>query len=117
MTLHLALVEDTVRYVGGNGVRFHHMVVRKLIGSPAGTTLSASGAKTAVSETIDVPSVAADLDRYLAGYEKTRAEASSGFAFKDRVDQLDAAHLLIVVFVQNDATKEVLQAVVVTPGT
>ena len=32
--LRVLLVEEKVKYVGGNGMRFHHMVVRALAGGP-----------------------------------------------------------------------------------
>src|SRR6185295_12846483 len=115
-TLHVALVEDVVRYVGANGIRFHSLVVRKLIGTPEGTPLAKAGAKTAVSETVNVPALVAGLDTYLDTFEKGRSRPNAPFTFKERVDKLDPKKLLVVAFVQNDQTKEILQTVFVTPG-
>ena len=114
--LHVALVQDVVHYAGSNGVRLHNLVVRKLLGSPAGTPLQPPGTKTTVSESVDTNALGTSLDAYLSNYEKTGPRSSSGFTFKSRVDQIDPKQLLVVAFVQDDKTKEVLQAVVVTPG-
>jgi len=115
-TLHVALVEDSIRYVGANGIRFHNLVVRKLLGAPEGTVLSRPGTKTTVAESVDVATIGAGLDAYLDTYEKGRSRPNAPFTFKERVDRLDPHKLLIVAFVQNDQTKEILQSVFVTPG-
>jgi tetratricopeptide (TPR) repeat protein len=116
VTLHVAVVEDEIRYLGSNGVRFHSLVVRKLLGSPEGTVLQKAGAKTAFSASIELAAVHASLDAYLDKYEKDRQARQNGFAFKDRVDRLDPKKLRVVAFVQDDETKEILQAVFVTAG-
>jgi tetratricopeptide (TPR) repeat protein len=115
-TLHVALVQDVVHYAGSNGVRLHNLVVRKLLGSPAGTPLQTPGTKTTFSESVNVTTLGDSLDAYLSNYEKTGSRSASGFTFKDRVDRLDPKQLLIVAFVQDDKTREILQAVFVTPG-
>jgi tetratricopeptide (TPR) repeat protein len=115
-TLHVALVEDMVRYTGSNGVRFHSLVVRKLLGSPAGTPLQRPGAKTKVSESVNVAALGDTLDTYLQKFETDRSKPNAEFKFQDRVDRLDPKHLLVVVFVQDDQTKEILQAIFVTPA-
>lgn len=47
--LRLALVEESVRYFGGNGVRTHRRVVRAMPGGPAGLKLDRSDTKHAVT--------------------------------------------------------------------
>jgi tetratricopeptide (TPR) repeat protein len=108
-SLHLAVVEDSVRYVGSNGVRFHNYVVRKLMRSPAGVVLQKAGEKLAVSESVETKSLSANLDAYLDQFMKTPFRGQP-VSFKDRVDHLDAKKLLLVAFVQDDQTKEILQA-------
>src|SRR5204862_7949420 len=39
--LRFLLVEETVRYIGSNKLRFHHMVVRAMPGGPDGLPLTA----------------------------------------------------------------------------
>ena len=115
-TLHVAVVEDMVRYVGSNGIRFHNLVVRKLLGTPEGKPLAKPGTKVPVAELVNVATIGAGLDTYLDTFEKGRSRPTAPFTFKNRVDHLDPKKLLIVAFVQNDQTKEILQAVFVTPG-
>ncbi len=112
-TLHVALVEDSVRYVGSNGIRFHNFVVRKLVGSSQGVVLEA-GKKVSVSETVDTAALARSLDGYLTSFEEKQSKSVRGpFTFKDRVTGVQAGTLLVIAFVQDDRTKEILQAAIV----
>lgn len=115
-TLHVVLVQNMVRYTGANGVRFHNLVVRKLLGSPAGTPLQPPGTKTIVSESVNVGALGDSLDAYLQKFEQDRSKPNAEFKFQERVDHLDPKQLLIVAFVQDDQTKEILQAIFVTPA-
>lgn len=111
-TLHVALVQDSVRYVGSNGIRFHNFVVRKLLGSPEGTVLKEAGAKVSVSESVDIAGLTSGVDAYLQAFEEKESKSVRGpFTFKDRANRIDAAKLLVVAFVQDDKTKEILQAI------
>jgi hypothetical protein len=100
--LRLALVEEEIRYVGGNQIRFHHHVVRGFLGSPEGTSLTKAADKKTVS--IEVDKLRQDLNDYLTDFARTNR-------FSNSRRPLDLKNLLVVAFVQNDATKEVLQAV------
>ena len=113
VTLHVALAESDVRYIGSNGVRFHNLVVRKLLDGAQGTTLEAAKPDAPVSLAVDLTSLTASLDDYLTTYEKAQR---SSFKFKERPTALDPSKLVVVAFVQDDKTKEVLQAVVITPA-
>jgi hypothetical protein len=90
--LYTVLVEDHVRYVGNNGIRYHGMVAR------------------AVSETsrtvFDLATVAAENRKQLDDYEKQKGD----FSFYDKPVKMDAARLGIVSFVQDTKTKKVLQS-------
>jgi len=115
--LWIALVQDEVGYVGGNGVRIHNLVVRKLLGSPEGKALQKPGTKTAFSESVNLGALGDDLNSYLAKYEKDRSDKQqTEFKFHDKPNRMDGGHLLIVAFVQDDKTKEILQACFVKPG-
>ncbi len=48
-SLRLALAEERVRYQGGNGVRYHHSVVRAMPGGPKGYPLPKSSAEQTVT--------------------------------------------------------------------
>jgi TonB family protein len=114
--LRVALAQDVVRYVGGNGVRFHQFVVRKLVGPGAGTPLQVTGARTTFRETVDLASVRDGLNHQLTKYELNRSDGRAGAIFQDRPTGLDPAHLLVIAFVQDLETKEILQVSVVTPS-
>jgi tetratricopeptide (TPR) repeat protein len=115
--LRLALVEEEVGYGGSNGVRIHNLVVRKILGSPEGKTLQKPGTRTPFSESVNVADLGGELTAYLARYEKERSEKSgSEFKFHDKPGITAPARLLVVAFVQDDQTKEILQAQIISPG-
>jgi hypothetical protein len=100
--LRLILVEETIRYAGGNGVRFHHHVVRSLFDKPKGVPLSdlKDGKHTA---RVDLSTLRTDLTKYLTEFEKDRP-------FSNPTKPLDLKHLKVVALVQDDETGEILQA-------
>jgi hypothetical protein len=99
--LRLALVEELVRYPGRNGQRFHHHVVRAMPGGVEGFEVKDGAAKQEVKVNL------ADLKKSLTEYlEKANARRP----FIDEERPLDLKHLEVVAFVQNDKTKEILQA-------
>lgn len=100
--LRLALVEEQVRYLGSNGIRFHHNVVRALPGGAEGLTLKEKAGKQTAS--VDLGELRKSLTKYLDGYAKERA-------FPNPSRPLDLKKLAVVAFIQNDATKDVYQAV------
>lgn len=115
--LHVALVQETIRYTGANGIRFHNLVVRKLLGSPEGTVLQKPGTKTAFSDTVNMATLGDNLKAYLEKYEADRsARLNSEFKFSQKLDRIDPNQLLVVAFVQDDQTKEILQAAFVKPS-
>ena len=101
--LRLVLVEDTVKYVGGNGLRFHHHVVRSLLGTGKGVKLAdLKGGKYATTQSLK--SLRADLTKYLDDF----AEKGRAFPYPER--PLDLKGLKVVALVQDDETGEILQA-------
>ena len=101
MKLRLALVEDWARYKGHNGISYFHQVVRAFPGGAAGFTLAKKDAEQNV--VIDLRDLRDDLTKYLdrAGKDRT---------FLDSQRPMRLRNLSVVAFVQNDATREVLQA-------
>ena len=115
--IRIALVQEVIRYTGGNGVRFHNFVVRKLMGSPEGMALGETGAKTRFSESENIQTLGDSYREYLTKYENEIAEKRRpGFKFPEKLDRIDPARLVIVAFLQDDVTKEILQARFVKPG-
>jgi hypothetical protein len=105
LRLRLALVEEEVRYSGGNGLRVHHHVVRAFPGGVKGLAVKDKTAKQAVS--VDLDQLRKDLGTYLTEFEKKDADNK----FPNPQRPLDLKNLRVVAFLQNDASREVLQAV------
>jgi hypothetical protein len=102
MMLRFALAEERIRYTGGNGVRYHHMVVRSMPGGAKGIALPQKSAEHSVN--FDPDAVRADLTKYLDAF----AKSESPFPRPDR--PLALKNLKLIAFVQNDATREILHA-------
>jgi hypothetical protein len=95
--LRLVLVEDVVRFAGRNGQRLHHHVVRTMPGGTEGFAVKdKSGKQTAVADLKDLTEA---LDDYLSGQQ---------FSENDR--PLDLKHLKVVALIQDNKTKEIVQA-------
>jgi hypothetical protein len=99
--LRLFLVEQMVRYVGGNRVRFHHHVVRSMVGNAEGFALTEKDSKHTAM--IDLGVLRQSLSKYLEDFHHRRP-----FPNSDR--PLDLAQLRVIALVQDDATREILQA-------
>lgn len=135
LRLQVALVEEEVRYNGENGERFHSMVVRSLAGlppgpppaeKPAGEAAATPAEKAPVAtgfalrpgrggtfeHTFDLAAIAADAKAHLEEFEKNR----EGYSFREKKHEMNPARLAVVAFVQDEATKEILQAVYVRPA-
>lgn len=103
VTLRFAVTEETVRYPGGNGVRFHHHVVRAMPGGLKGFALTKKEQEQVV--VINADEIRKELAKSLAEFEKEQGE----FPRPER--PLALKNLKVVAFVQDDATNEVLNAV------
>jgi hypothetical protein len=101
--LRLVLVEDTVKYVGGNGLRFHHHVVRSLLGTQKGIKIAdLKDGKSATTH--DLKALRTDLTKYLDDF------AAKGRAFPYPERPMDMKKLKVVALVQNEETGEIVQA-------
>lgn len=111
LRLRLALVEGMVHYTGHNGNHFHRNVVRKMLPQPAGIgPAGGAGDSIEISGTQDIGVLEGDLKDYLASYR----DANWDSPFGDPQNRIDRGDLRLVAFVQNDETKEVLQAAMVS---
>lgn len=100
--LRIAIAEPLVRYRGGNGVRYHQCVVRGFAGSPDGFAMARTANELQLS--VDLSEIRTSLNRELDEFEKRAQDGV--FAARP----LDLRKLLVVAFVQDDTTAEVLQA-------
>ena len=101
--LRFALVEEHIRYKGGNKLPSHHYVVRALPGGIKGIALTEKTSKQMAS--VDLDELRSNLKKYLDDY------AGKGRAFPNADRPLELRDLHVVAFIQNDETNEVLQAV------
>src|SRR5262249_35921988 len=90
-------------YQGNNSVPAHHLVVRAMPGGFNGLALTEKRNKSSVSLDLD------DLRKQWKKYWADMAKANEGFAGK-KEGPLELKNLRVAAFIQNDKTKEVLQA-------
>ena len=107
LKLRLVVVEENIKYVGSNQLRFHHEVVRNMMGGPGGVVVSEKAFKKTL--TTDVGDVKKGLNTYLDEFAANRP-----FPYKHR--PMDLGHLKVIALVQDDKTLEILQAALLTPG-
>jgi hypothetical protein len=101
VALRFALIEERVRYQGGNGLRFHHCVVRAFPGGAKGFALTKKDAEQ--TATINLDKLRDEIGKYLDAMSR-----EDDFPNNDR--PLALKNLRVVAFIQDDASGEVLQA-------
>jgi hypothetical protein len=101
LRLRLVLAEDEILFPAGNGIRKHEMIVRSMPGGFRG--IAPKEGKLSFSKSIKLSDMKQKLMDYLAAYEE-----GNSFEFPVKPLALDKLHL--VAFVQDDITREVLQA-------
>ena len=115
LKVQILLVEKELRYTGENGVRFHPMVVRATGGEKAGGyPLEPEGEHT-FEASFDLDAVSKALKEHLDDYE-AKGHRGESFKFSEKKYQINRSGLAVVVFVQDDKTKHVLQAAYVDLG-
>jgi len=102
LKLRLALTEESIRYVGGNKLRFHHHVVRALPGGAEGKAMT--DGKASVELKLNLADVKKEIEAYLDDYAKNRS-------FPGAVPEIALKDLSIVAFVQDDSDKSIVAAV------
>jgi hypothetical protein len=108
LRLRLLVVEDTVRYVGANRLRFHHHIVRAMPGGAAG--LAIEDKAMTHTATVDVATVRAGQRAYLIGFKEKNAFSLNPF-LSSFFQVPELKELKVVALVQDDKTKQILQAV------
>ncbi len=101
MKLRVLVVEENVKYVGSNQLRFHHQVVRAMPLGADGVAIKDKAFKQTAS--VDLAGVRKNLTQYLDDFATNRP-----FPKPDR--PMDMKALKVIVIVQNDDTKEIVQA-------
>src|SRR5262245_9130138 len=100
--LRVLVVEEKVKFAGGNGMRFHHRVVRAMPGGAAGIELTEKPLKKSFD--LDLAELRKSLNKYLDQY----AEKERPFPYSER--PMDMKHLKVIALVQDDSTAEILTA-------
>lgn len=100
LRLRVVIAEDEVHFLARNGVRSHEMIVRRMVGGPAG--VEPKDGKLSMKESIPLAELKSSLGNYLKKYEE-----DEGIDFPAK--PLDLKRLHVVAFVQNDESHEVLQ--------
>ena len=109
LKVQILLVEKEIRHLGENGIRFHPMVVRAFGGEKGeGYAIEANG-KGTFDASFELEAISKDIRKQLDEYE-AKGHRGETFKFSAKKDQIDRANLAVVVFVQDDKTKHVLQA-------
>ena len=117
LKVQILLVEKEIRHLGENGVRFHPMVVRAFGGEKGeGYALQPKGSGT-FEATFDTEAISKELGKELDEYE-AKGHRGEKFTFSAKRNRIDRDDLAVVVFVQDDTTRHVLQAAYVdlAPG-
>jgi hypothetical protein len=107
LKLQIVLAETELRYSGENGIRFHPMVVRAL-GGPKGEGFPVSGDNT-FQQAFNLDDISAAIKEHLDDYE-AKGHRSEPFKFSEKKYEIEHGNLAVVVFIQDEKTKHVLQA-------
>jgi hypothetical protein len=111
LRLQIALAEETLRYSGENGIRFHPMVVRAMAGEMAGGFAVEAGKGTSAEWSFDLAAITKELKVHLDEFEEKRKDDK--FAFAEKKHEIDATNLVVVAFVQDEDSKQILQSTVI----
>jgi hypothetical protein len=104
--LRLVLVEESVRFPGGNKLRFHHNVVRAFPGGVDGKLLEKG--EGSVEATVKLSDLRKAQEDYLAEYIKTPIARGP---FSQPLPPIDLDDLAVVAMVQDDADHSIWHAV------
>ena len=109
LRVQIVLAEESVTYSGENGERFHPIVARGMAvdaKSAQGFAL-APGKGGSFEYTFDLAKLMADAKESLANFEKKERDGT--YTFREKKHEIKNG-LVAVAFVQDEATKKVLQA-------
>jgi hypothetical protein len=109
LKVQIALVEKELRFNGENGIRFHPMVVRAMGGTKGEGFAMDPSTGAGYEQTFDLDEIGKAIKAHLDDYE-AKGHRGEPFTFAEKKYQINRADLAVVVFVQDDKTKHVLQA-------
>jgi thiol-disulfide isomerase/thioredoxin len=116
LRVQILLIEKDLRFNGENGIRFHPMVVRAFGGEKAdGYKIDAKDAGT-FEAAFDLDKVSKAIKDHLDDYE-SKGHRGQTFKFAEKKYQINHGDLAVVVFVQDNKTRHILQAAWADLGT
>jgi thiol-disulfide isomerase/thioredoxin len=109
LRLHVILVEESLRYSGENGIRFHSMVVRGIGGPDTAEGIRLPMGKKYEGEvSFNIPAIVASLKSHLEDYEVNGNHGK--MKFSQKMHEIDANRLAVIAFVQDAGSSAVLQS-------
>lgn len=111
--LHIALIEKSIDYTGGNGITKHSYVVRKTLDGVQGISLKLSNDGEKITKVIELSQVERELQNYLDNVTKHpswRPSFTNFPGWKTRPDRINPSNIAIVAWIQDPESKEVLQS-------
>ncbi len=111
LNLYIALAEKSVNYTGANGISQHAFVVRYMVNQGTGIPVIFKDGESSIAETINLQNVNDSIIKYLDDFAKNPPERYKNFpGWSVRPDNPDPLNLAVVIWVQNETSKEVYQA-------
>jgi len=114
LRLHIVLAEESVAFSGENGERFHSMVVRNMAvdSKDAQGYAIAPGKGGTFEYTFDLAKAAAAAKAHLEDFETNTRKGE--YTFREKKHEIKGG-LVVVAFLQDEATKKILQSVFLKP--
>ena len=110
LSIHYALVERSIDYTGGNGVSKQLFVVRDLANGPDGEKFDNNKWTDKLEQTFDLTKIENGIKLYLDNPTKYPSWRGNFTGWRTRTDKIDQNNLAVVVWVQNNETKNIEQA-------
>lgn len=109
-SLHIALAEKSVDYTGGNGVSKQLFAVRYLVDGAEGSPVDFQKESQSIEKTINLDEVENLIKTYLDDPTKDPSWRGGKPDWRARPETLNPHNLAIVAWVQDNSTKQILQA-------
>ena len=110
LSIHYALVEKSIAYTGGNGVSKQLFVVRDLANGADGEKFDNNKKSNNLAQTFDLTSIENGIKTYLDNPTKYPSWRGNFTGWKTKTDKIDHNNLAVVIWVQNNETKNIEQA-------
>lgn len=110
LSVHFALIEKSIAYVGGNGVSKHRFVVRDLAKGPEGNTFDTNKKNNKISQIFNLTNIENGIKSYLDDPTKYPSWRGNFTGWKTRPDNINHNNLAVVVWIQDNNSKSIEQA-------